>query len=248
MPQPPRVAWREFPDTVVLATERQTRRRLEYPAAKSGDPGAAAKLVDALVDETGMAAVRRLLDTATEAPAPALVSAHAYEREGVNAIPIALARLLSERLGLECEDTVVQTNVVSHTGADGYARLARQAAFTGAVAMGRQYVMIDDFIGQGGTLANLRGWVEQQGCEVVGAVALAGKTYSAALRPSREQLHELRRKHGRNFEGWWRDRFGHAFDCLTQSEARYLARAPDVDTIRDRIAAAQQEGDGPGRA
>ena len=49
----------------------------------------------------------------------------------------------------------------------GYARLARQAAFTDAVAMGRQYVMIDDFIGQGGTLANLRGWVEQQGCEVM---------------------------------------------------------------------------------
>ena len=37
------------------------------------------------------------------------------------------------------------------------------------------------------------------------------------------------------------EEFGHAFDCLTQSEARYLARAPDVDTIRNRIAAAQQE-------
>ena len=248
MPQPPRVAWREFPDAVVLVTERQTRRHPEYPAAKSGDPAAAARLVDALVDEAGMAAVRKLLDTAIEAPAPALVSAHAYEREGVNAIPIALARLLSARLGPACEDTIVQTNVVSHTGANGYARLARQAAFTGAVAKGRRYVMIDDFIGQGGTLANLRGWVEQQGCAVIGAVVLAGKMYSATLSPYPEQLDELRRKHGRNFEEWWREQFGHAFDCLTQSEARYLARAPDVDTIRNRIAAAQQEGNGPSRA
>ena len=248
MPQPSRMAWGDFPDTVVLAAERRTRQHPEYLAAKSGDPVAATRLVDALVDETGMIAVRRLRDASVTARAPALVSAHAYEREGVNAIPIALARLLSDRLGLECEDTVVQTNVVSHTGADGYARLARQAAFTGEVAKGRHYVMIDDFIGQGGTLANLRGWVEQQGCTVIGAVVLAGKTYSAKLSPSREQLHELRQKHGRNFEEWWRERFGHAFDCLTQSEARYLARAPDVDTIRNRIASAQQEGNGPRRA
>ena len=109
----------------------------------------------------------------------------------------------------------------------------------------REYVMIDDFVGQGGTLANLRGWIETRGGTVIGAVSLTGKTYSARLNPSLEQLHEIEQKHGPAFEQWWRERFGHAFDCLTQSEARYLARATDVDTIRNRIAAAQQEGNGP---
>ena len=47
-------------------------------------------------------------------------------------------------------------------------------------------------------------------------------------------------------EQWWHEQFGHTFDCLTHSEARCLARSPDVDTVRDRIAAAKQEGDGPG--
>ena len=176
-----------------------------------------------------------------------LVSAHAYERESVNAIPIALAELLGERLGLASEDAIVQTNVVSHTGADGYGRLARQACFEGEVVKGREYVMVDDFIGQGGTLANLRGWIEKRGGAVVGAVALTGKPYSAKLTPSREQLHELRERHGPDFEKWWREHFGHPFDCLTQSEARYLARSPDVDTIRSRLAEAQQDGNGPGR-
>ena len=246
MKPPSRVAWRDFPDAVLLADETRTKRHPAYAAAKAGDTAAATNLVHALVDETGISAVRRLLD-AVGAALPVLVSAHAYERDGFNAIPAALARLLSERLGLPFDTAVVQTNVVGHTGASGYGRLARQATFEGEVETGREHVMVDDFIGQGGTLANLRGWIEKQGGRVVGAVGLTGKQYSAKLNPSREQLHELEQKHGSDFESWWREYFGHAFDCLTQSEARYLTRSPDADTIRDRLAAAVCEGGVQGR-
>ena len=246
MKPPPRVAWRDFPDAVLLAEETGTRRHPAYAAAKAGDAEAATNLVCALVNEAGIASVHRLLSR-VEAARPRLASAHAYEREGVNAIPTALAKLLSERLGIPFDISVVQTNVVGHTGAGGYGRLARQAAFGGGIGKGGEYVMVDDFIGQGGTLANLRGWIEKQGGTIVGAVALTGKPYSAKLNPSEGQLHELRQKHGPDFEKWWREHFGHAFDCLTQSEARYLARSPDADTIRDRLAAAECEGSGRGR-
>ena len=248
MEQPPRVPWRAFPAVVLLADERRTRRHPLYRAAKTGDAGSATILVRALVDETGIAAVRRLIVGTNRDSAPTLVSVHAYENEGVNAIPVALARLLGQRLGMECDERVVQSNVVCHTGADGFGRLARQAGFTGEVAAGRDYVMVDDFIGQGGTLANLRGWIETRGGTVMGAVSLTGKTYSTVLNPSQEQLHELRQQHGSALEQWWEGQFGHAFDCLTQSEARYLARSPNIDSIRDRIAAAQQAGNGPGGA
>ena len=240
---PPRVPWRGFPNAVLLADEAKAKQHPAYPAAKAGDAVAAMHLVHALVDSDGVESVRRLLGTVGAAQ-PVLVGAHAYERDGFNAIPIALARFLSERLGVPFDTAVVQTNVVGHTGASGYARLAKQAAFGGRVAGGREYALVDDFIGQGGTLADLRGWVESRGGTVVGAVGLAGKPYSAKLNPSQEQLHELRRKHGSGFERWWREHFGHAFDCLTQSEARYLARSPDVDVIRDRLAAAVREGSG----
>ena len=244
MKQPPRVDWpQDFPDAVLLAPESQTRQHPEYAAAKSGDPAAARRLVDALVQDSGLAAVRTLLDGATDGR-PMLVSAHAYEREGFNAIPPVLTHLLSECLGTAFDTNVVQTNIVGHTGADGYGRLARQAAFDGVIERGRQYVMVDDFIGQGGTLANLRGWVEKKGGTVIGAVGLTGKPYSAKLKVTKEQLHELTQRHGRELEKWWREHFGHPFDCLTQSEARYLARSPDVDTIRDRLAAAMRERGG----
>ncbi len=245
MKQPPRVPWKAFADVVLLASESAVKQHPDYPGAKTGDIVVATKLVNSLVDEAGIAAMRELIAEVSESGDPVLVSAHAYERQSVNAIPIALAKLLSERLGIQFETNIVQTNVVSHTGADGYGRLARQARFEGGVDKGREYVMVDDFVGQGGTLANLRGWIQKQGGKVVGAVVLTGKPYSAKLNPSQEQLHELRQKHGSDFERWWKEHFGHPFSCLTQSEARYLARSPDVDTIRNRLAAAKQEGNGP---
>ncbi len=177
-----------------------------------------------------------------------LVSAHAYEREGVNAIPAALAEFLSERLGLPYEPGLVQVNVVAHTGADGYGRLARQASFEGLVKKGRAYVMVDDFIGQGGTLANLRGQILKGKGLVAGAICLTGKPYSAKIALDKEQLDELRRIHGSPLEKWWREHFGHAFDCLTQSEARYLARSPDADEIRNRIAETKRAGGSAGYA
>ena len=97
-------------------------------------------------------------------------------------------------------------------------------------------------------LANLRGWIEKRGGNVVGAVALTSKPYSAKLNSSQEQLRELRERHGPDFEKWWREHFAHTFDCLTQSECRYLARSPDADTIRDKLAAAGRAGDCPSHA
>jgi len=244
MKPPPRAPWRDFPDAVLLASESVTTKHPQYAAAKSGKAVAAAELVDELVRDSALSAVRHLIAEAT-INEPSLIAAHAYERSGYNAIPSALAKLLGDRLGLPFHSEVGQTNLVGHTGADGYGRLARQAAFDGPVEHGRDYVMVDDFIGQGGTMANLRGWVEKKGGNVVAAVALTGKPYSARLNPTKEQLNDLTQKHGQEFERWWREFFGHAFNCLTQSEARYLTRSPDVDTIRIRLAHKMRGGGGP---
>ena len=127
----------------------------------------------------------------------------------------------------------------SHTGANGFWRQARQAEFEGLVTPGLDYVLVDDFVGMGGTLANLKGYIESNGAHVLAAVSLTGKPHSAKLAPTPERLNELREKHGTDFENWWIGQFAHGFDALTESEARYLARTETADTIRDRIAAAE---------
>jgi hypothetical protein len=91
-------------------------------------------------------------------------------------------------------------------------------------------------VGQGGTLANLAGYIHGQGGAIVGATVLTGKPYSAKLAPGEAQIRALRAKHGAQLEEWWRQSFG--FACLTRSEARYLENTADADTIRSRVAAA----------
>lgn len=236
---PPRTAWSEFPDVVIHAAESAVKMHPAYSAAKAGDSDAAFCLVSDTLSPQAVAAVLAI----AAGRRPLLTSAHAFERTGVNAIPEALADELSRQTGFPVDASIVQVNVVGHTGADGYVRLARQALFDGEVLSYRDYLLVDDFIGQGGTLANLKGFIETHGGRVIGATVLTGKPYSAKLSPKNEQLTALRAKHGNALEIWWRQRFGHGFDCLTQSEARYLERSPDADTIRNRLAAAEQAGD-----
>lgn len=233
--KPPRTHWGGFPDVLIHATETAVKQHPNYKAAKSGDGLSAV----ALVNDTMSDACNKQLLTMLRRHAPTLVSAHAYERDGVNAIPEAFAVELSKSLGWPADLNITQVNVVSHTGADGFSRLARQAEFAGSVQPGREYVVVDDFVGMGGTLANMKGYIESKGGKVLAAVSLTGKPHSAKLALTPERLKELRAKHGTELENWWIERFAHTFDALTESEARYLARTETADTIRDRIAGAQ---------
>jgi hypoxanthine-guanine phosphoribosyltransferase len=104
-----------------------------------------------------------------------------------------------------------------------------------------EYFLVDDFIGQGGTLANLRGFVESQGAKVIGATALTGKGYSAKLNLSEETLRGLKGKQGIELEQWWIATFGYGFERLTESEARYLTRADDAHSISARVVAAARK-------
>ena len=234
IPQPDRVPWGTFPDVVLHVPVPKVKGHPDYPAAKAGDAVAAAELVRSTLSAQALAVVE-----AAAVPAKAvLVSVHAVEEHGTNAIPEVLARAIAEACKIEIDKSIVQTNVVNHTGATGFWRLARQALFEGEVVAGRSYVIVDDFVGQGGTITNLRGFLEKRGGHVILAVALTGKPHSVKLVPAADQVARLRRKHG-ELESWWRNEFGFGFDLLTASEARYLESAADADSIRNRIAEAK---------
>ena len=123
-------------------------------------------------------------------------------------------------------------------------KLIRPTLFSGTVVQAEEAVLVDDFIGQGGTLANLRGHVAAQGLRVVTAFALTGKPHSATLAVTAARLQSLRLKHEK-LEHWWQQKYGYGFGCLTESEARYLENSEDADRNRDRITAAEQEADSP---
>lgn len=225
-----------MPDVVILADVRAAKNDLNFAAAKGGDELQAAALIRNLVGPDQIEMVRQLLDRRQ----PILSPVHAIETTGVNEIPIALAESLAEALSLQVELSVIQDNTVGHTGADGWHRLANPPVFSGDVISGAEYLLVDDFVGQGGTLANLSGYMGSQGGRVLGAVTLTGKPYSARLAPDRQLIEALRTKHEKALEDWWQEQFGFGFDCLTHSEARYLERESNADAIRTRVLEARQ--------
>lgn len=236
LPKPFRKPLFGFPDVIIHASETSVKKHPLYSDAKSGSIESATELVKDTFNQDTVDDIRLLL----HGRKPIVISAHAMEGEGVNVIPEAFAMLLAEKLGLEVESGIIQTNIVGHTGSDGFGRLSRQPVFDGDVIKSKEYFIVDDFIGMGGTIANLRGYIESKGGVVIGATALTGKAYSSKISPDRNIIQELRNKHGKELEEWWEKRFGHAFDCLTQSEARYLLKTENADRIRNKIVEAEQ--------
>ncbi|WP_332854503.1 hypothetical protein [Duganella sp. S19_KUP01_CR8] len=230
MDQPTRFPWGDFPDVLIQASEQYVKHHVGYQQAKEGDVTASVNLVlDSFSHET----VNRM-DREFGPHAPVLLPVQAEESAGMNSIPRTMAEVLGHLLKWDVEDRVFQANVVGHTGASGFVRLARQPIFKGCVESGLHYVLIDDFVGQGGTLANLRGHILGQGSQVLGASVLTGKAHSARLTLTGSQLVELRRKHG-TIEFWWRQRFGFGFDCLTASEGRYLIQTATSERVIERL-------------
>lgn len=223
-----------FSDATILGDVAAVQGQSQYKAAKEGDLLAAVELVDSFVTDD---LIKSLLEN-NKWKSPILASVQAVEGVGVNQIPIALSSVISEKTGWIIDNDLVQINKVGHTKSTGWHRLSNQALFDGIVKSGESYILIDDFIGQGGTIANLKGYIENNGGQVIVALILAGKQYSSALKLSDETLKILRGKHG-ELEQWWRERFGFGFDSLTESEARYLIRAENADTIRNKLAEAK---------
>lgn len=235
----PRAPWPAgFPVVVIHTTVALRDAHPNYGAAKSGDHTAAVELVSALL---APGAVR---DTENQLAGskPVIVPVRAVETTGINLIPDAMAHDLAQRLGLRVTTEIVQTNTVGHTRAGGFHRLAFQPIFAGPVSRGSHYLLVDDHVGLGGTLANLRSHIESQGGQVVAATTLTASRRSEVLALRLETLQALREKHGEPLEQYWRESFGFGLDALTEAEAGYLLRTPSFDAVRDRMAEARRQG------
>lgn len=233
-----RSPWQEgFPEVILHSRLGDATSHPDYEAAKGGDDAAARRLVREVLSPD---AIRQLKEVIGNRSAIAL-GVHAEEAVSRNAIPRAMADVLAKLLGLDVDLDIVQAAKMGRTAQDGFGRLANQPSFDGPVRTDKPYLIMDDTLTQGGTLANLKGYIENRGGEVLAATALTGKQYSAKIAIDSSTLEQLREQYdGTGLEAWWQNRFSYGFDSLTESEARYLLRAQDADKVRDRVAAAGQ--------
>lgn len=243
---PPRMPWPlNFPDVFIHTTVKARDSHPGYAAAKGGDPDAALGLAGDLLDDATVDALNGLI---LGGPAR-LLPVVADETTGFNAIPDAMAQILSIRLEIPAEEgEIVQTNKVGHTRAPAFQRLVTPAVFDGNVIAGARYLLVDDHIGLGGTLANLKGYLEVNGAHVIGITTLTESrdARKISLRPATFAM--LWAKHGQDLDDLWQAQFGHGIDCLTEVEAQNLCRQPSVAAIEDFLAQAAVEARSRGLA
>lgn len=232
----------DFPDVVTAHRPGHLSAHADYAAAKAGDDTAALRVARDVITPEFVQDVRAALP---EGSKPLVVAVQSQEAAGNNRIPRMAAEVLAQRLGLQVSEDIVQAAKVNRSAGDALHRLANQPPFTGKVEKGRDYVLIDDTLTQGGTLAQLKTHIEDNGGKVVLATALTGKDYSRKIALNSQSLADVRERFG-SIEPWWRDQFGYGFEGLTESEARTILTLDkgrlDADALRDRVAEGRVSG------
>ncbi len=232
----------DFPDAVTAHRPGRLSAHADYAAAKAGDDPAALRVARDVITPEFVEDVRAALP---EGSKPLVVAVQSQEATGNNRIPRMAAEVLAQRLGLQVSEDIVQAAKVNRSAGDALHRLANQPPFTGKVEKGRDYVLIDDTLTQGGTLAQLKTHIEDNGGKVVLATALTGKDYSRKIALNSQSLADVRERFG-SIEPWWRDQFGYGFEGLTESEARTILTLDkgrlNADALRDRVAEGRVSG------
>ena len=97
-------------------------------------------------------------------------------------------------------------------------------------------MIVDDTLIQGGTVASLRGYINNRGGKVIGVAVLSAKEHSLQLAPTPEILHNINHKFGEELNEYWQKEFNYGINQLTNSEAVVLSKGNDFVSIRNRIA------------
>lgn len=228
--------WGDFPDVVIATPIGTAKNHADYDAAKAGDVEAAVRVVRDIVPDGTVEQLREQLGDRK----PIVVPVAAEEATGRNKLPLAYADLIAERLGLETTGEIVQAVRAHHTNARAFHRIGIQPTFEGPVIEGQEYLIVDDTVTMGGTLANLRGHIEANGGRVTLASVLTGYDTGGTLPVQPDTLRKLQEKHGEALERYWQREYGFSLGQLTEGEAVHLVKAPSIDAIRDRIAEARE--------
>lgn len=240
-PAPPRSPWRrDFPPVVAHANLRDLVEHPSYRLAKHGESNQAAlHIVYDLIFDHSISMIERMAPDANTR----IVGVHAEESVGRNRIPYAYAEVLAEILGIYTDPGVVQSSVANHGNAPSiYHRLVSQPSFDGYVEPDASYLIVDDTCTAGGTLANLKGFIEHHGGIVVGmsVLALPSRNRQVDISLAETTLKRLQYRHSGLAE-FWKQEFGHELNVLTEGEAGHLRAAPSVDTIRNRLIEARRD-------
>lgn len=202
-----------------------------YHKAKSGVKEAAVGLISDLAVDFVVTIKDKLPNNAI------FVAPHAREAMGDNAIPQVFAAVCAMVVQGEVDTDIVQVTRVFHTGADPMERMRLRPEFDGSVTKGANYVLVDDVMNMGGTLAELSSYIQDAGGVVLSVIVLVNAGRVKHLQPTRKTICELEKRYGNEFTKI----FGIVPSALTANESNYLIGFRTADEIRNRLVKAREE-------
>lgn len=132
------------------------RNHPSYAAAKAGSTDAALDVIFDFYDN-------RFNDDIQKFRGAVFVFPHPEEGVGRNQLPRALAALVADQLGCQVHADIVQVNRTHHTGSSMAHRLATRAVFAGPVSHGQAYVIVEDNVTSGATVADTASYIQENG-------------------------------------------------------------------------------------
>lgn len=116
-------------------------------------------------------------------------------------------------------------------------RLIAPAEVEGEVVPDGRYVIVNDVMTLGGTIADLASYIQTNGGNVIGVVTLVDASRSGSLLCKARILREIEKRFGDEV----RQQFGIEPNALTAEEAGYLIGFRSAEEIRGRAAKAAKE-------
>lgn len=231
--------WGQLKGTDEKARFRQ-RFQQDYTLAKEhGDFEAAGRIVGQLVKRSDQT-MDDLVDAVVpfmqkDMPLVCVVPHPGFDDEGGsqddiadrslprNTIPQTYAAFIAAELDADMDQDILEKERVGRTKLGKMERFLWQPSFKGAVRSDVAYVLVDDVLTLGSTLASLRSYIISNGGTVAVATALAhgsGKHQLLAL--SSKTWDDLTKLFGAGLDRFWNEEVGHGADCLTEAEAQFL--------------------------
>lgn len=191
--------------------------------------GAALELLDDLVIAATVSKLRSLEEK--WGVKPKLIAPAAQIGDSNNALAIGYANWLGHELDWEVDESVYQMKDFSKDKSRGWVRIAHRSTFYGEIDKKTPYVIVDDVITLGGTLADLRSFILGKGGRVIGMSTIAsneGNDVQIRLDPRNQE--KLEKFYGSDFAKFCHELLDVDYRGFTDPEAaRILSCAGYVD-------------------
>lgn len=229
-------------EAAVGKTQPGIADRPEYQSAKfEADVDAALKVVKKSLSNAYIAQLQMMLNEmdAKGFKRPVLVAP--FREDSKNVLARTTAAYLGDRLGLEVDTGIVQMPTAkgpfarSQKQKDTFERMLMPPSFGGTVIPGTPYIGVDDMFTTGGTLSELRSYIDKNGGRFISACALATKDgQNTRLNPLPQQINNVYDNLGSKLAKWITNHVGLEIPTLTGPEATFLSSRRGIEEIRFR--------------